>query len=404
MLKSQKLQLELSELRQKINALNGEDDLADEQRAELDAATKRHTDAEIEFRAAVVAESTADAEAKAEAEAGANGDGEQAELRALVADARCGNYLAAAVEHRALDGREAELNAHLGLAGNVVPFECLETRADATTTAPATTSTQQHPILARVFARTSAAFLGVDMPMVATGEANYPVFTTGVDGEQVDEGGTTDAVAAVFTPNTVLPKRLQARYRFSVEGAATMQGMETALRQDLANALGEALDKRTIADNLLGTAGLTNPADPTAKVTWATAKAAMVEQVDGRYAQGTGELRCVVGAPTYKLLSTLYLATGQGQTEEDANAMLMRILGGYRVSAHIPAATSDVQAAVVALGSHRAAVCPIWQGVRLIRDELTRANEGEVVLTAVMLQGFAMIRQAAMKRVEFKIA
>ena len=86
---------------------------------------------------AVRAEEKADAEAEAEERAGANGDGETAELRTLVAEVRCAAYLEAAASGSALEGREAELNQHLGLASNQVPWQALEVRADATTTPPA---------------------------------------------------------------------------------------------------------------------------------------------------------------------------------------------------------------------------------------------------------------------------
>lgn len=409
----QKLKIEQSQKRERLNALlakpaEGEGALTAEERAELDGLATRLVAIEPEIRAAMVAEAAATEEADAERRAGANGDGEAAERRQLEREVRCANYLNAAVAMRSVDGREAELNAAVGLPEGMMPFEALapaEERADATTVAPATTSTVQHPILARVFARTSAAWLGLEMPMVGVGEANFPVFTSGVEAEQVDAGGTTDAVAAVFTPNTVLPKRLQARYRFNVEGQATMMGMESALRADLAESLGEALDKRTVANDLLGANGLTNPANPAAVVTFQTLKDGMEALVDGRYSMATDELRLLVGAATYQKFGKEYLASKAGaQTEEDGNEMLRRRLGGYRVSAHIPAATGEIQPAIVARGTHRAAVVPTWQGVALLRDPYSRANEGEVVVTATMLTGFAMLRQDAAKRVEFKLA
>ena len=56
----QKLELELSELRQSINDLLAveSDKLSDEQRADLEAKTGRIQHAEVEFRAAIVSEET----------------------------------------------------------------------------------------------------------------------------------------------------------------------------------------------------------------------------------------------------------------------------------------------------------------------------------------------------------
>ena len=54
----------------------------------------------------------------------------------------------------------------------------MEDRVDAVSAAPADSHLQQHPILGRVFARSATATLGVSMPMVSTGEQNFPVVTT----------------------------------------------------------------------------------------------------------------------------------------------------------------------------------------------------------------------------------
>ena len=61
MRKTVKLQIEMSEKREKINALLGkEEGLSDEERAELDALTKRAQEIEIELRAALVVDSEAE--------------------------------------------------------------------------------------------------------------------------------------------------------------------------------------------------------------------------------------------------------------------------------------------------------------------------------------------------------
>ena len=108
----------------------------------------------------------------------------------------CRAYLQAAVDSRATDGREAELNAALGLpAAGVLPWQALERRADATTTPPADANINQQSLLQRVFARTTAGFLGIGMPMPGVGEPSYPAFSTGATGEQLDEGASGSALA-----------------------------------------------------------------------------------------------------------------------------------------------------------------------------------------------------------------
>ena len=56
MLKSQTLAIELSETRQRVNELLDKDDLATEERAELDTKTARLRDIEPEIQAALTAE------------------------------------------------------------------------------------------------------------------------------------------------------------------------------------------------------------------------------------------------------------------------------------------------------------------------------------------------------------
>ena len=62
---------------------------------------------------------------------------------------------------------------------------------------------------------------------------------------------------------------------------------------------------------------------------------------------------------------------------------IMARTGGVRVSAHVPAAASQKQNAVIRRGGRMDAVAPIWEGIELIVDPYTQTKAGEVVLTAV---------------------
>ena len=54
---------------------------------------------------------------------------------------------------------------------------------------------------------------------------------------------------------------------------------------------------------------------------------------------------------------------------------LMEVTGGVRVSAHVPAAAVNKQNAIVRRGMRRDAVAPIWEGVSLIPDEISRKRQ-----------------------------
>ena len=96
-----------------------------------------------------------------------------------------------------------------------------------------------------------------------------------------------------------------------------------------------------------------------------------------------------MGSEAYAHAGTTY----RHQNADDlAIDRLMAITGGVRVSAHVPGEAGNKQDAVIRLGMRRDAVAPIWEGVNLIVDEVTLADEGQVKLTAVMLYAFKILR------------
>lgn len=405
MLRSQQLSLRDSEISQRLNELSRLDEVSDEQRAEMDRLMDESRTVKTQFRAAATAEAT-------EAETRSDASGEGAEHRALVRDVRLGRYLAAAVESRAVDGRESELNAASGLgAAGVMPWAALdpgepaEARADAATSAPAMgRPTMQDAILARVFARSATAFLRVDTPSVPVGAASYPVFTTGAEGGFVAKGVAQDAEAATFEATILAPHRVSARYLWRVEDAAVLAGMEPALRDDLGMAMTDRIDRQIIngdgaganLSGFLDSAGgpLTEPANPGAASTYLTYVQALRAQVDGIYAESEGAIRVLVGADWYQHAGGLYR---NDYNEENVNDYYRSRAEGYRVSGHMPAAGSTARKIVfgiAARGMARAAVAPVWEGIRLIRDEISGAAKGEVALTAISLVSFGVLRKA----------
>ena len=397
MRKSVKLLLEQSEKRQRLNELlaieSGE--LTDEQRAEMDSLTKRMTQIEVELRAALTSE--ADAEARA-----ANGcddsDPEARALQALIGRAGAGRILDAVIDHRAASGAESELQQHLGLAANQIPLALLRFEERAATPAPATVGTEQHPIIPGVFPQACAAFLGIDMPMVPVGEAVFPVLTTNAAVHAPAEAAAAAETTGAFSAEALAPKRLQASFYFSREDRARFAGMEESLRMNLGDALADALDKQVLAgpDGLFAGANLANN-DAAAVTKFADYLSEFgYSRVDGTFANTTADLRIVAGSPTFAHMGKSYRSD-----EADYNAVdaLMRITGGVKVSAHVPAATAaDKQNAVVRLGMRRDMVAPVWDGVTLIPDEITKAATGQIVITAIMLHAVKILRAGGFRK------
>ncbi|MDE0201593.1 MAG: phage major capsid protein [Rhodospirillaceae bacterium] len=394
MTRKQKLQIEQSEKRERLNALLAKDELTDDERGEMDALTKRMQEIEPELRAAIVAEG--DTENRIRAEFGEDREG--AELRALIAGADLGTIFESVIEHRATDGREAELQGHYKIGANQVPLAMLR-RADpvetrAVTPAPANVGQNQAAIIPGVFPQACASFLSVDMPTVPTGEAVYPVLTTNASVTSANENAAVVETTGSFAADVLSPRRLQASFFYSREDRARFAGMDESLRMNLGDALADALDKEVLA----GTNGLfegTNLANHnvTTETTYALYRSQLAYgRVDGTYAAMVGDLRIVMGSATYAHASGEFRSTNAG--DRAALEDLMEVTGGVKVSAHVPAVSGNKQNAVIRLGMRRDMVAPIWEGVTLIPDEVTKAANGQIVLTAVMLHAVKILRAA----------
>lgn len=390
--------IRLSELREKINnaALHG-----GLEESELRALQTESIELEQRYRQELLNEEPA----------------ERRELRALHDRVEVRNYLTTAAAGASLDGAERELNEQLNLRGGagtlmphaalLPPGDRLEVRADVVTNVGDTVGgREQDEILRRVFASTASAFLGVQMRSVDYGEPNYPVLSEGAAGTQAAEGTAVDAAAATITGTTLPPYRLTARYLFSVEDARRVKGLEETLRADLSGALGEAMDLQTLTGN--GAApnvegffdALTAPSDPGDTATAAHYIAGILGSVDGRYAMQGKDVRLLTGADTYEKMGVLISGTSDTVLEKTS-----ALSDGVKVSAHVPAASSNIQAAIAVAGlGHMSAVCPIWEGVELIRDPYTGASSGQVAVTAIQLWNFKIIRTAPYKYLKFKIA
>lgn len=116
MLKSLELQIKISEKRSRLADLLNKADKTDEEVNELDALTKEIRSTEIEFRAALTAESKALDDIKGEFDL--NDGGENKEIRELRSKVSVVNYTNAAVQGVAATGAEAEFNAALKMGAN----------------------------------------------------------------------------------------------------------------------------------------------------------------------------------------------------------------------------------------------------------------------------------------------
>ena len=394
---SQRVALEMSEKREKLNALLAVDELTEDQRDDLGKLTSRLQELEVEARAAILAEGETTVTKTTVA------DGESDELRSLIGRANIGNIFEATLEHRATDGAEAEIQTHFKVAANVIPLALLETRA--VTAAPGQVSQNQAAIVPGVFPQSCAQFLNVDMPTVATGDSVFPVLSKNADVGVPAENAAQSETTGSFAADVLSPGRLQASFFYSREDRARFSGMDAALRSNLSDALSDALDKQI----LVGTEGLLTGTklanhNVTAVTSYANYRAELAyARVDGTYAGSVGDLRVLMGSETYGHAAGVFRSANAG--DRAALEDLMSVTGGVKVSAHVPAATgAHKQECVIRLGSRRDMVAAIWEGVTLIPDSVTLADKGQIKITAVMLHAVKILRESGFYKQQVQIA
>lgn len=387
------LETRASEIRIRLSELGDTPDLTDETRSEIDNLRREYQDNERKQTALRIAGDNPPTPLETRSSEGR-------EFRTAVQAANLGEIFAHVAGVGNVTGATAELQQHYGLETRMIPAAMLiqdwaqvdkdlETRA--VTPAPSNVGQNQGEIWSYVFPTAAAAFLGVEMPTVGVGEAVYPVLTSeltvGTPAENAAQAETTGS----FSADVLSPSRIQAAFFFSREDRARFAGMSEALRRNLNDGLGDGHDKQILA----GTNGLLTGTNlPNANVSTADTFATYMsnfayKQVDGRYCDTTGQLAIVVGSDTYADMGATYRSA-----ESDMNALdrLMAVTSGVRVSAHVPDTASNKQNAVIRRGMEPAAVSPIWEGIELIPDEITKADQGQIKITAVMLYAMKVIR------------
>ena len=386
----QKLELKLSTARTALNELAGLDSPTEAQVTEMDTAAKGYKSLETQYRSAVIAEGDA-------VETERPSSPEARELRSLIARSDIFDVALATIEHRETNGATAELQQHFDLAPNMVPLELfrdIETRA--VTTSPTDVGQQQEGTLPPVFADGLGAFLQIYRPVVGVGDATYPVLTT----RPVVRGPHKDSTSAAetngnFDAETLEPERLQASFFWRRTDAARLKGMGDTLRDALRRGLQEKLDAQLSAQIVTDTTRV----DATAADTFSTALSRYAySRVDGRYAASLRDIRLAVGSETFADWGGLFSGTNAGDLS--LVDRLGELTGGLSVNPHAAVASGSKQDTLIRLGSRRDIVQPTWNGVALIPDEISKADTGEIKLSAIMLANVKVIRDEGILRIQ----
>ena len=395
MTKLQKLLIEQSEGREKLNTLLDvePDKLSDEQRGEMTTLTTRAVSIEPELRAALVAEKPTETTEL-------NNDTEARELTALISKASVADIFAATIEHRQTSGETAELQKHFKLGANQIPLRMLETRA--VTPAPANVQGNQQNIVPGVFPQSAANFLQIPISTVESGEAIFPVLATNATANVPAENAASTETTGSFSANKLSPSRIQASFFYSREDAARLGGMDEALRMNLSDALADGLDKQIISGTLglLTGTNLANHAASALSDFGAYRSDLVYSRIDGIYASVASDLRILIGSETLAHMSTIYRGSNSDVSAFDSVMRAAMI----RVSAHVPPVASKKQNALIRRGSRPDMAVAVWNNIVLIPDEITLADKGQIKISAIMLYAVKILRSGGFYKQESQIA
>ena len=407
MLASQRLLIEQSEVRQRISAALGKDELSDDERGKMDVDTKRAQQIETEYRAALVVEGEP-TETPSE-------DGEGRELRSIRSNADFGAYLSASLERRSVvDGAELELNQAMNIPLDRFPLEMLLGDLETRALIDGDAQGNQQTWIDRLFADTAAMSLGISMPSVAPGVAAYPLLVSDAAGAQ--RGRTQAAAAATIsaTVTEVKPTRNAVHAVYSVEDDARLPGLADAIRRDLQMAMTEKIDRTIFLgdsganENTADIAGLTTATGVTEleleqseKVKYAEILALLAALIDGKYAASMADIRIVASVGS----NTLWLSTIANTNRNETVAQVLRSNGvTWMTRGDIEDATANGDfGAFIGLqrGIANAGVAPVWSSAQLITDVYSGAKSGEVQLSLNYLWGLAFPRAANFRRLKY---
>ena len=392
MTNAQKIRLRLSQVRQRPNEISGleGDAFTDEVRSEAGTLQTEYLDLEVRHQAAIVAEG--------EDETRANGgdlDAEARERLELRSKARVSDFLTAALTGRPVTGASGEYADAVGVPGSM-PLDLLdapESEERAVTPGPSDeTVTTTRPTVPHAFARTDAAALGIAFPMVAPGEAHYPALTTAPPAGPKAADADAAQTAAAFTLTKRDPKRITGQFLIRLEDLALMPSMEEDLRRGIASAMADSLDGKVIGGSGSGANldGLFNQATDVAIDGSVEDFGSAIERfagvVDGKHANGFGDIRALIGVSTFALYAAIFANADKGDIS--AYDHLKSKLGMLWVSTRVPAEANNGQKGIAVLSAQLQEITvPVWKGVELIVDPYTQAAKGQRVVTAVTLVG-----------------
>ena len=255
------------------------------------------------------------------------------------------------------------------------------------------------------------------MESVPAGSASFPVTTAGASAAQRQR--STDAAAdAAWTIGVteMKPKRNAVRLLFSIEDAARIPGLESALNRDLRMALKEGVDRAIFLGDAtatgndaditgLQTAAITETTVPQAnKVKGPETLTAFTGLVDGIHAMGLDDLRVVTSVGAWRLWENTIINLATATNNQTLVAFLRTAGMSWMSRGEIDTNTANGDFGAFigrGRGIEGAGVAAVWEAGELIRDPYAGAAKGEIALTLCYLWDFALPRTSNFARIKF---
>lgn len=405
MLTSKKLELRRSEIRQSLAELaNIETPSEDEVRKMGDLDTEYRAK-ESQYRAALISEDEERKEAGAELETRSDSEWKEMASKFEV------RQVALALDTGAtLDGATAEMvqelrNAH-GFQGIPVPLEALETRAGETLAGGVPDPIRTMPTIDRIFAGSSATQMGCRMINVGVGEIEYPVATGGAQpGWAGSETGDVPGPQAYTTvdrpmkPDNTLGVQMKITRKALKQAGA---GLEQAVRRDMSAAILQETDRAIFNGSGSGgeplgifpgasTYGITETAIDAA-ASYAAFRAAAVRFMTANAASGPGAVNLLLRPEVFDNMDELI----SGLAISEWDRLVAKIGKTVLTTNGIAAPAGDPLASNALLTTTTNGVAPVfcgmWGAVDVIRDVVTEAKSGQLVLTALTTMDVTVAR------------
>ena len=396
----------LSEVREKLNALNGISEPTDTQKGDETTLLASQKTLESEYREALKTES------EEESTETVTQDAETRERLELRSKARVADYFTSALTRSPLAGASAEYSEAMGVPG-AIPLSLLQEPEvrDVDSPAPSTHPTSPDAVTGFAYSRPVREFIGVDVVNQPGGDAAYPRVTTALTGGMVSAGAAGESTAAALTVvKHAADRRLQTRLTLRIEDLTAYPAVEAALKQNLLQEQESTRDAQILTgnDTAPNLDGLTNQVTVSTEGTDTTFDlmiSKVASLIDGHYAADLKSVRLLVNANVAKWMVRTFRGTAaNGGPVESLWTYLSRELGGLRASNRMPSPVSNVSYAL----AHRMAVpgrlgvMTSWGGLT-IEDVFSSSKSGIVNVTMVeVVQGVGVLRENAWKALSIK--